>query len=88
MQTISDNENQTLQGQIYGSPMLNVPFLIGYTLMGVTALHPSVALVEQTVQNGKTGPAGTMPSALATGPELDAGAQYIHRAANPNAYKP
>ncbi|MFI6072499.1 putative bifunctional diguanylate cyclase/phosphodiesterase [Actinoplanes sp. NPDC051343] len=30
-----------LQGQIYGSPLLNVPFLIGYTLMGVTALHPS-----------------------------------------------
>jgi diguanylate cyclase (GGDEF)-like protein len=31
-----------LQGQIYGSPMLNVPFLLSYTLMGVTALHPSV----------------------------------------------
>jgi diguanylate cyclase (GGDEF)-like protein len=31
-----------LKGQIYGSPLLNVPFLIGYTLMGVTALHPSV----------------------------------------------
>jgi diguanylate cyclase (GGDEF)-like protein len=31
-----------LHGQIYGSPMLNVPFLLGYTLMGTTALHPSV----------------------------------------------
>jgi diguanylate cyclase (GGDEF)-like protein len=31
-----------VQGHIYGSPLLNVPFVLGYTLMGVTALHPSV----------------------------------------------
>ncbi len=31
-----------LQGHIYGSPLLNVPFVLSYTLMGVTALHPSV----------------------------------------------
>ena len=31
-----------VQGHIYGSPLLNVPFVLSYTLMGVTALHPSV----------------------------------------------
>jgi diguanylate cyclase (GGDEF)-like protein len=35
-----------LQGQIYGSPMLNVPFLVSYTLMGVTALHPSAVALS------------------------------------------
>jgi diguanylate cyclase len=35
-----------LQGQIYGSPVLNVPFLLSYTLMGVTALHPSTVALS------------------------------------------
>jgi diguanylate cyclase (GGDEF)-like protein len=31
-----------LSGRTYGSPLLDVPFLLAYTLLGVTALHPSV----------------------------------------------
>lgn len=31
-----------VSGHISGSPLLNVPFLLAYTLLGVTALHPSV----------------------------------------------
>ncbi|MDI6101166.1 EAL domain-containing protein [Actinoplanes sp. NEAU-A12] len=29
-------------GQIYASPLLNVPYLLAYTALGVAALHPSV----------------------------------------------
>ena len=29
-------------GRTYASPLLDVPFLLSYTLLGVTALHPSV----------------------------------------------
>jgi len=29
-------------GDLYTSPLLDVPFLLAYTLLGVTALHPSV----------------------------------------------
>ncbi|HEX8629221.1 MAG TPA: EAL domain-containing protein [Catenuloplanes sp.] len=32
-----------VSGQLYTSPLLDLPFLLAYTLMGVTALHPSVA---------------------------------------------
>jgi EAL domain-containing protein (putative c-di-GMP-specific phosphodiesterase class I) len=31
-----------ISGHTYTSPLLDVPFLIGYTLLGTTALHPSV----------------------------------------------
>ncbi|HEU4349003.1 MAG TPA: GGDEF-domain containing protein, partial [Actinoplanes sp.] len=30
-------------GRLYASPLLDVPFLLAYTLFGVTTLHPSVA---------------------------------------------
>ncbi|HET9519277.1 MAG TPA: EAL domain-containing protein [Actinoplanes sp.] len=32
-----------LDGQIYTSPLLDVPYLLAYTALGVTALHPSAA---------------------------------------------
>jgi diguanylate cyclase (GGDEF)-like protein len=35
------------RGHIYGSPMFNVPYVLAYTLMGVTALHPSVTELSQ-----------------------------------------
>jgi diguanylate cyclase (GGDEF)-like protein len=31
-----------VSGKIYGSPLLNVPFMLAYTALGVAALHPSV----------------------------------------------
>ncbi|MEU4164207.1 bifunctional diguanylate cyclase/phosphodiesterase [Actinoplanes sp. NPDC026670] len=31
-----------VDGNIYASPLLNVPFLLAYTALGVAALHPSV----------------------------------------------
>ncbi|MFC7530709.1 putative bifunctional diguanylate cyclase/phosphodiesterase [Actinoplanes sp. GCM10030250] len=31
-----------VKGLIYASPLLNVPFLLAYTAMGMSALHPSV----------------------------------------------
>ena len=31
-----------ISGETYVSPLLDVPFLLGFTLIGVTALHPSV----------------------------------------------
>ncbi|WP_430784312.1 EAL domain-containing protein [Actinoplanes sp. G11-F43] len=36
-----------VQGKIYASPLLNVPFLVAYTALGVAALHPSVADVSR-----------------------------------------
>ncbi|WP_433292833.1 putative bifunctional diguanylate cyclase/phosphodiesterase [Actinoplanes sp. CA-030573] len=32
-------------GHLYTSPMLDVPFLLAYTLLGVTALHPSAVML-------------------------------------------
>ncbi|HWS39001.1 MAG TPA: EAL domain-containing protein [Actinoplanes sp.] len=32
-----------VNGQIYASPLLNVPFLLAYTALGMATLHPSVA---------------------------------------------
>ncbi|GIF15949.1 putative bifunctional diguanylate cyclase/phosphodiesterase [Actinoplanes teichomyceticus] len=32
-----------VNGQIYASPLLNIPYLVAYTGLGVSALHPSVA---------------------------------------------
>ncbi|BCJ56366.1 hypothetical protein Asp14428_78410 [Actinoplanes sp. NBRC 14428] len=32
-----------VSGRTYASPLLDVPFLLSYTLLGVSALHPSVA---------------------------------------------
>ncbi len=34
------------QGKLYGSPLLDVPFLVGFTLMAGSALHPSMAEVS------------------------------------------
>ena len=31
-----------ISGRLYASPLLDAPFLMAYTLLGVTALHPSV----------------------------------------------
>ncbi|GIF36865.1 putative bifunctional diguanylate cyclase/phosphodiesterase [Actinoplanes xinjiangensis] len=31
-----------VEGHVYASPMLNVPFMLAYTALGVAALHPSV----------------------------------------------
>ena len=51
-------------------------------------VQPSVAQVEAVVQNGLVGAFGVMPGNLATGPQLDAVAQYVHRVANRRAYTP
>ncbi|WP_433382323.1 putative bifunctional diguanylate cyclase/phosphodiesterase [Actinoplanes sp. CA-142083] len=32
-------------GQLYSSPLLDVPFLLAYTLLGVTAMHPSATVL-------------------------------------------
>ena len=32
-------------GELYSSPLLDVPFLLAYTLLGVTALHPSAVVL-------------------------------------------
>ncbi|MGX6603836.1 putative bifunctional diguanylate cyclase/phosphodiesterase [Micromonosporaceae bacterium Da 78-11] len=37
-------------GRIYASPLLNVPFLMAYTLLGVTALHPSVVELSRAAR--------------------------------------
>jgi mono/diheme cytochrome c family protein len=61
---------------------------IGTTGPDLDLVHPSMADVEQIVQNGKNGANGVMPAGLATGPELDAVAAYVSHVANPKAYKP
>jgi cytochrome c5 len=68
--------------------MLAASNSVGGTGPDLDAVHPSMSMIEQTVQNGKTGAKGTMPAGLATGPELDAVAAYVSHVANPNAYKP
>ncbi|WP_433825384.1 putative bifunctional diguanylate cyclase/phosphodiesterase [Actinoplanes sp. CA-015351] len=37
-------------GKIYADPLLNVPFLIAYTALGVTALHPSVVEMSRAAR--------------------------------------
>jgi diguanylate cyclase (GGDEF)-like protein len=37
-------------GKTYTSPLLDVPFLLGYTLLGVTALHPSVVEMSRAAR--------------------------------------
>jgi diguanylate cyclase (GGDEF)-like protein len=39
-----------ITGRIYASPLLNVPFLVAYTLLGVTALHPSVVELSRAAR--------------------------------------
>ena len=39
-----------VSGRTYASVWLDLPFLIGFTLMGVTALHPSVAELDRAAR--------------------------------------
>ncbi|BAL90655.1 putative diguanylate cyclase/phosphodiesterase [Actinoplanes missouriensis 431] len=39
-----------VSGQIYASPLFNVPFLIAYTALGVAALHPSVVELSRAAK--------------------------------------
>jgi hypothetical protein len=61
---------------------------IGATGPDLDGLHPSMALIKAIVPSGVTGPAGTMPTGLVAGPELNAVADYVSHVANPKAYKP
>jgi diguanylate cyclase (GGDEF)-like protein len=59
-----------VSGRTYASPLLNVPFLLAYTLLGVTALHPSVAQLSRAsrppVQAWSWRRIGVLAPALAT----------------------
>jgi diguanylate cyclase (GGDEF)-like protein len=39
-----------VSGRTYASPLLDVPFLVAYTLLGVTALHPSVGELSRATR--------------------------------------
>jgi diguanylate cyclase (GGDEF)-like protein len=39
-----------VSGQGYVSPLFDVPFLLGYTLLGVTALHPSATALSRATR--------------------------------------
>ncbi|MEV6300346.1 EAL domain-containing protein [Actinoplanes sp. NPDC051861] len=39
-----------VNGQIYASPLLNVPFLLAYTALGMSALHPSVVEMSRAAK--------------------------------------
>ncbi len=39
-----------VSGRSYASPLLDVPFLLGFTLLGVTALHPSAAALGRAAR--------------------------------------
>ena len=39
-----------LSGKTYDSPLLDLPFILGFALLGMTALHPSVARVSHAAR--------------------------------------
>jgi hypothetical protein len=39
-----------LSGRTYASPLLDVPFLLAYVLLGVTSLHPSVVELSRAAR--------------------------------------
>ncbi|HST86355.1 MAG TPA: EAL domain-containing protein [Kineosporiaceae bacterium] len=39
------------RGQLTGSPLLDLPFLVAYTFFGVAAIHPSMAWISKAVPN-------------------------------------
>ena len=39
-----------LSGRAYASPLLDAPFLAGFTLLGVTALHPSATVLSRAAR--------------------------------------
>jgi diguanylate cyclase (GGDEF)-like protein len=39
-----------VSGSLYGSPLLDVPFLVAFTLFGITALHPSVVELSRAAR--------------------------------------
>jgi diguanylate cyclase (GGDEF)-like protein len=41
------------RGHLIGSPLLDLPFLLGYTFFGVAALHPSMAWISKAVPNSE-----------------------------------
>jgi cytochrome c5 len=51
-------------------------------------VQPNAAQVEKIVQSGDVGAYGVMPAGLATGPDLDAVAQYVSHVASRKAYTP
>ncbi len=50
--------------------------------------QPTAAQVRNIVTNGMVGAYGDMPNDLATGPQLDAVANYVSRVANRSNYQP
>lgn len=61
---------------------------VGMVGPNLDSIQPSKSLVTSIVTNGLTGPTGTMPSGLATGPDLTAVADYVSHVANRKLYKP
>ena len=51
-------------------------------------VSPTIAQVENIVDNGEVGAYGDMPAGLATGPNVAAVAAYVHRVANRKNYSP
>jgi mono/diheme cytochrome c family protein len=51
-------------------------------------VQPTADQVRSVVQNGSVGSYGVMPAGLATGPQLDAVANYVSRVANRKAFHP
>ena len=68
--------------------MLAASNSVGVTGPDLDAVHPTADQVKQIVQNGKNGAQGVMPANLATGPQLEAVAQYVSSVANPKAATP
>ena len=61
---------------------------IGEVGPDLDAEHPSYGTVRSYVVHGAHGAYGNMPNGLATGPDLDAVANYVSHVANPRAYNP
>jgi cytochrome c5 len=51
-------------------------------------VSPTIAQVENIINNGQVGAYGEMPAGLATGPDIAAVAAYVHRVANRKNYNP
>ena len=51
-------------------------------------VSPTVAQVENVIENGLVGAYGEMPAGLATGPDIAAVSAYVHQVANRRYYTP
>jgi cytochrome c len=62
---------------------------IGQVGPNLDSVSPTVAEVENVINNGQSGGNyGEMPAGLATGPDIAAVAAYVHRVANHKYYTP